>query len=153
MVDCFQQLYGGNSDSIVPLTKQLAQGKSIGENDLEGHLYFFAKWLTAETVAEQQGQRSQLDKRDVIAEIAENKVRHILKVMMMEDVKRQELCLGGGIDFEVLKRLVNSHILLLQTRKTLLPSSSIKVSSTSAAPLQRRQKDNTNDNATVVLVI
>ena len=67
-----EPLYGGNADSIVPLTKQLAQGKAIGENNLESHLYFFAKLLTAETVATQQGQRDQLDKRDIITEIAES---------------------------------------------------------------------------------
>ena len=90
-----EQLYGGNADSIVPLTRQLAQGKAIGENDLESHLYFFAKLLSVETVANQQGQRGQLDKRDTIAEIAENRVKHICKKMIEEGVKRQEMCVGG----------------------------------------------------------
>ena len=119
--------------------RQLAQGKAIGETDLESHLYFFAKLLSAETMANQQGQRDQLDKRDIIAEIAENRVKHICKKMMEEDVKRQEMCLGGGIDFENLKRLVNSHILLLQMKKTLLPSMTVKNNSANvnatAAPL------------------
>ena len=151
-----EQLYGGNADSIVPLTKQLAQGKAIGENDLECHLFFFAKLLSAETVAIQQGQRDQLDKRDVVAEIAENRVKHLCKKMMEEDVRRQEMCYGGGIDFEVLKRLVNSHILLLQTKKTLLPSSNIKLSSIAAnqqqqqQPRQHQQNNGTNINAATV---
>ena len=149
-----EQLYGGNADSIVLLTRQLTQGKAIGENDLEGHLFFFAKLLSAETVADQQGQRDQLDKRDVIAEIAENRVKHICKKMMEEDVKRQEMCYGSGIDFEVLKSLVNSHILLLQTKRTLLPSANIKVSATAAnphqqqQPQQQRQNNGANVNAT-----
>ena len=64
------------------------------------------------------------------------------------------MCYGGGIDFEVLKRLVNSHILLLQTKKTLLPSSNIKVSAIAAnqqqqqQPQQQKQSGNTNINAT-----
>ena len=149
-----EQLYGGNADSIVPLTRQLAQGKAIGENDLESHLFFFAKLLSMETVANQQGQRDQLNKRDIIAEIAENRVKHICKKMMEEDVRRQEMCYGGGIDFEVLKRLVNSHILLLQTKKTLLPSANIKVSAIAAnqqqqqQPQQQRQNVGANINAT-----
>ena len=59
-------------------------------------------------------------------------------------------------DFEVLKRLVNSHILLLQTKKTPLTLTNIKVSATSAnqqqhqQPQQHRQNNGTNINAATV---
>ena len=102
----------------------------------------------------QQGQRDQLDKRDVVAEISENRVKHVCKKMMEEDVRRQEMCYGGGIDFDVLKWLGNSHILLLPTKKTLLPSSNIKVSSIAASqqqqqqPQQQKQGGGANINAT-----
>ena len=66
------------------------------------------------------------------------------------------MCYGSGIDFEVLKRLVNSHILLLQTKKTLLPSLNIKVSSIAAnqqqqqQPRQHQQNNGANINAATV---
>ena len=76
--------------------------------------------------------------------------------MMKEDVKHQEMCLRGRIDFDVLKRLVNSHILLLQTKRTLLPSTNVKVSTTAAYqqqqqhPQQQRQNNGPNINATAM---
>ena len=37
------QIFGGTSDSVIPLIEQLVAGKQIGKNDLEAHLQFLSE--------------------------------------------------------------------------------------------------------------
>ena len=72
-------LFDATCDSVVPFVRQIASGRPIGEYDLDGHLGLFTKIIKAEAMAEEIGQMDQLHRRDVIAEIAEGRMKHIAK--------------------------------------------------------------------------
>ena len=105
---------------MVTLVRQIATGKPIGEYDLDGHLGLFTKILKAEAMAAEIGQMDQLHRRDVIAEIAEGRVRHIAKELWEKDadLKYEE---NRCINFSDFKRLLHRWISILTTRRTLLP--------------------------------
>ena len=54
-------MYGQTCDSVLPLVRQIANGKPISEYDLEGHVTLLTKMITAESTASQVGQLDQLD--------------------------------------------------------------------------------------------
>ena len=64
-------LYGATCDSVVPLVRQIAMGKLVAESDLDGHVTLLTK-ISAESTASKIGRLDQLDRRDNIADIAEN---------------------------------------------------------------------------------
>ena len=70
-----QEIFGGSSDSIIPLMEQLTSGKQIGKNDLDAHLSFLSNLLVAEASTQQMGQRGNLDNRDRIAKIIESRLK------------------------------------------------------------------------------
>ena len=74
-------LFGGNCDSVVPLIRQISQGKQIAEGDYDGHMMLFTSLIKAEATAKQINQEEQLNRRDYIGKIAEGRVKHIAKDM------------------------------------------------------------------------
>ena len=78
-------LYGATCDSVVPLVRQIAMGKPVAESDLDGHVTLLTKMISAESTVSQIGQLDQLDRRDNIADIAENRVKHIAKQVWQRD--------------------------------------------------------------------
>ena len=104
---------------MVPLVCLISVGKPIAENDLEGHFALFTKMISAEATASEIGQLHQLDRRDVIADIAEARVKHIAKQLwvLYEDLKEKE---GRPVRYSDLKRLMKRQISILTTRKTLV---------------------------------
>ena len=57
-------LFGATADSIVPLVRQLAQGRPISEYDHEGHMTLYTKLIYAKATAKEVGQLDQLDRGD-----------------------------------------------------------------------------------------
>merc|ERR1711888_49174 len=96
-----QELFGGTSDSIIPLMEQLVNAKQIGKNDLDGHLQFLSDLLVAEATAQQIGQRGQLDNRDRIAKIIEARMVYYADEYYEKDVDLK-VATGQGFDFDKL---------------------------------------------------
>ena len=48
-----QQIFGGTSDSVIPLIEQLVAGKQVGENDLDAHLQFLSELLVVDATTQQ----------------------------------------------------------------------------------------------------
>ena len=82
-------LFGANCDSVVPLIRQISNGKQIAEQDYDGHMSLFTNLIKAEATAKQINQEEQLNPRDYIGEIAEGRVRHIAKDMWKKDPSLQ----------------------------------------------------------------
>ena len=109
-------LFGATCDSVVPLVRQIASDRPIGEYDLDGHLGLFTKMIKAEAMAAEIGQMDQLHRRDVIAEIAEERVKHIAKELWERDadLKYEE---NRCINFSDFKKLLYKWINILTTRR------------------------------------
>ena len=122
-------LYGATSDSVVPLIRQLASGKAISEFDHDGHLTLYTKLIFAEATAREVGQMDQLNRRDNIADIAENRVKHIAKKVWELDAKLKRKH-GRHIDFADFKGIVHEWVGILSTRKTLMAPPVVKVNVT-----------------------
>ena len=82
-------------------------GKPLAESDLDGHVTLLAKMISAESRASEIGQLDQLDRRDNIAEIAENRVKHIAKKVWERDEDLKEKG-NKPVNFADLKRLKSS---------------------------------------------
>ena len=112
-------LFGATCDSVTPLVRQMATGKPIAENDYEAHCVLFTDCVAAEATATEIGQLLQLDRRDVIADIAANRVRHIAKRLWEkdEDLKEKE---GRPVKFSDFKRLLQRQISMISSQRTLV---------------------------------
>ena len=75
--------------------------------------------MAAEATATEIGQLQQLDRRDIIADIAANRVKHIAKRLWEkdEDLKEKE---GRPVKFSDFKRLLQRQISMLSSQRTLL---------------------------------
>ena len=122
-------LYGATSDSVVPLIRQLASGKAISEFDHDGHLTLYTRLIFAEATAREVGQMDQLNRRDNIADIAENRVKHIAKKVWELDAKLKRKH-GRHINFADFKGIVHEWVGILSTRKTLMAPPAVKVNVT-----------------------
>ena len=112
-------LFGATCDSVIPLVRQMATGKPIAENDYEAHCVLFTDCVAAEATATEIGQLLQLDRRDIIADIAANRVRHIAKRLweLDEDLKEKE---GRPVKFADFKRLLQRQISMISSQRTLV---------------------------------
>ena len=77
--------------------------------------------IKAEEIAIEIGQLDQLNRRDVIAEIAEGRMRHIAKKLWENDAALRDEE-NSCINFSHFKKLLYRWINILITRKTLFPS-------------------------------
>ena len=143
-------LYGQTWHSVLPLVRQIANGKPIAEYDLEGHVTLLTKMITAESTASQVGQLDQLDRRDNIGDIAEKRVKHIGKQVWQkdEDLKESE---GRTVNWADLKRLIQRQINILITRSSVVtPTTSappVKVAAATTTPNDRPGRGRTTNSA------
>merc|ERR1712212_1280586 len=114
-----QELFGGTSDSIIPLMDQLVKAKQIRENDLDGHLQFLSNLLVAEATAQQLGQRGKLDERDRIAKVIEARMSYYAKDYYEKDWDLMKAT-GQGFDFDKLRYAVKRHIMILRQKQLML---------------------------------
>ena len=137
-----QEIFGGTSDSVIPLMEQLTSGKQIGKNDLEAHLSFLSDLLVADATSQQMGQRGNLDNRDRIAKIIESRLKYYAEKYYELDIDLR-LELPKGFDFNKLRETVNKQIKILQQRQLMTggqPQQQVKVNSTATAPQQQKQQ-------------
>merc|ERR1712212_760704 len=114
-----QELFGGTSDSIIPLMEQLVNAEQIGKNDLDGHLQFLSDLLVAEATAQQIGQQGQLDNRDRIAKIIEARMSYYADEYYEKDVDLK-VATGQGFDFDKLRERVKFHIKVLKQKQLMM---------------------------------
>ena len=137
-----QEIFGGSSDSIIPLMEQLVSGKQIGKNDLDAHLSFLSDLLVAEATTQQMGQCGNLDNRDRIAKIIETRFKYYADKYYELDINlRMES--PQGFDFNKLRDTVNKQIRILQQKQLMTGSQQqqqLKVNSTATAPQQNQQQ-------------
>ena len=114
-----QELFGGTSDSIVPLMDQLVKAKQIRENDLDGHLQFLSDLLVAEATAQQLGQRGKLDERDRIAKVVDARLGYYAEEYYEKDWDLMKAT-GQGFNFDKLRYAVKRHIMILRQKQLML---------------------------------
>ena len=114
-----QELFGGTSDSIIPLMDQLVNARQIGRNDLDGHLQFLSDLLVAEATAQQLGQQGQLDDRDRIAKVIEARMSYYAKEYYEKDWDLKAAT-GQGFDFDKLRYAVKRHIMILKQKQLMM---------------------------------
>ena len=135
-----QELFGGTSDSIVPLMEQLVSGKQLGKGDLDGHLQLLSNLMMAESTAQRMGQRSNLDSRDRIAKIIESRLKYFSNEYYKQDFDLR-LEFAQGFDYGKLRDMVNRHVRILQQKQLMLGGQQqLKVNSTATAPQQQQQQ-------------
>ena len=128
-------LFGSTSDSLIPLIRQLTAGNRIGEMDYDGHITLFTKMIQAETMAASIGQFSQLDRREVIAEIVENRLQHFIKDFWKQDRDLRRFQ-SRSMAFSDLKLMIQDWISTLSSRRATLPPKTVKAAIIGAKPQQ-----------------
>merc|ERR1712212_920384 len=114
-----QELFGGTSDSIIPLMEQLVNAEQIGKNDLDGHLQFLSDLLVAEATAQQLGQRGKLDERDRIAKVVDARMGYYAEEYYEKDWDLMKAT-SQGFDFDKLRYAVKRHIMILRQKQLML---------------------------------
>ena len=137
---CF--LFGGNSDTMVPIIRNLKAGKIVPETDYKAHLNFYAELIQAESQAKAMLQRQQLDNPDTLAEIMESRLKHSAMRWWREDLKCQQERNQRYV-FNDLKKLVQDAIYILGSRKALeaTPAPRINATETSSQPQPQQNQD------------
>ena len=137
---CF--LFGGNSDTMVPIIRNLKAGKIVPETDYKAHLNFYAELVQAESQAKAMLQRQQLDNPDTLAEIMEARLKHSAMTWWREDLKCQQER-NQRYNFNDLKKLVQDAIYILGSRKALEapPAPRVNATETSSQPQPQQSQD------------
>ena len=124
---CF--LFGGNTDSIAPMIREIKAGKPVGEKDHKTHMSFYAELVDLESQARALRQMPQVDNTDTLAEIIEARLPHAANTWWKEELRRQQ----QGIcrqHFGDLKKVVQDTIYILGSRKALTAPLTSKTNAT-----------------------
>ena len=134
------QIFGGSSDSVIPLIEQLVAGKQIGENDLDAHLQFLSELLVVDATTQQMDKRGKLDESDRLARIVDARLKYYAKTYYSLDFDLRKES-AGGFDFDRLKDVVKRQIGILQQTYIMRGNQQqLKVNSTATAPQQQQQQ-------------
>ena len=129
-------MFGTEGDSAIPLIRQLTTGNNIGEYDHDAHVALYTKLVQVESTAKAFGRMDQLNRRDTLIDIVENRLRHFVKEFWVRDAQvRAEF--NRDISYEEFKAMLTKWIGILSSRRPHVP-------------VKADRKDRVSTNATKV---
>ena len=110
------RMFGAEGDSAIPLIRQLTAGSGLEEYDHDAHILFYTKLIQAESTARAFNRMDQLDRRDTLVELVENRLKHLVRDFWQKDValRRNQ---GRSITYADFKQMLSDWIEILSSRR------------------------------------